>query len=618
MTAPAHQEYDFDPHTPSPLESLRRLRADARDAVVALGAQTAAQSLAYVPSAVDEAITTIASSFPRPHAIFVTGSAGGGKSGAAEWQRQEAAFRYSDIVEDATHADGPSLDQADTLASRLACLADDADSRPELPILVAANTGMIVQLAAAWGARGSNYRALTRRLFSSLGLPGAPTEPNGVLPLDIRVLNMDDRPTSGKGGLLRKMLPMLRPAASHRIFDDARCATCEAIAYCPARANATLLATIAAPALDALTSRAAIERGRQDTPRALWDYLSRVALPDSHYGEDGDPCLASQRAHRDSDTWWVITGLLPHTVFAADGDLGRRVAALDPVRAPRRETYEAFAAAGLLPRDDAEPLVELIKGVREEGCDEPALLTAAEALAAGLPESSDEVNWRNAAARTKLGAAVLLGELVPDESAAEQPFLNALAIYGEWQRLEAASEDTSHLIDEMEQSFGHLVSEFARGIARMFGEIHDERTFLPVRNYDPREVSRAFVEFQLDTATAQPALDRAMRANPKGATRIGYRPLAVTLNFQAKIPVEVDLPTFRLLNAALSGLAGGSGDSERTFALRRASEAIARAAADAESVAMLVTEPTSARRYLVTTQAGLSGRMSLRARAVSE
>jgi hypothetical protein len=241
-----------------------------------------------------------------------------------------------------------------------------------------------------------------------------------------------DGATARKSNLVTVELPVeravLRPADSGTIFNDPRCRSCDAIAYCPARANAALLSTVAAPAVDDLAERAATDRGRQDTPRALLDYLSRAALPDSHYGDAGDPCLASQRAHRERDTWWVLTGLLPVTVFTARTDLGARIAALDPARQPRRESYEAFAGAGLLPADDAEPVLELLNRARDEGFDEPALATAAAALAAGAPETADELAWRDNAARTHLGVSVLLGRIVPEDAEEERRFLEALDV----------------------------------------------------------------------------------------------------------------------------------------------------------------------------------------------
>jgi hypothetical protein len=616
MTRP--EDYDFDPEEPSPLEALRRLRADARDSVVAVGAQTAGQALVYVPSTVDDAITEMASTDPLPHAIFVTGSAGGGKSGAAEYQRQSNPGLFGDIVEDATHSDGPSSDQAETLARRLAPLSDAAADRPERPVLVAANIGMILQLSATWRTRGLGFDALTRKLFSSLGLPGAPKEPSGVLPLDVQVINLDDRPTSGPSGLLRGMLPMLQPAGTGTVFNDTRCRSCDAIAYCPARANAALLSTVAAPAVDELAKRAAIDRGRQDTPRALWDYLSRAALPDSHYGQSGDPCLASQQAHREQNAWWVLTALLPVTIFNVCSDLGVRIARLDPARQPRREAYEAFARAGLLPDDDAAPMVELLNRAGEEGSEESALATAAAVLAVGAAEGVEEFDWRDNAARTSLGVSILLGRIAPEDAEEERVFLDALDVYRRWQEREAAGEDASPLVDEMEERLGRVVDDLAGGLARLFGERLDGRTFLPVQNYDPREPSRSFVEFQLDTSSAQPILDRPTCANPRGSSMVGYRPLAIALELEQGIAVDIDLPTYRLLALARGGLASGSGDAERTFALRRTAETIARAVADSESVPMIVTDPASNRRYQVTVLRGIGDRLNLRARAVSE
>jgi hypothetical protein len=214
--------------------------------------------------------------------------------------------------------------------------------------------------------------------------------------------------------------------------------------------------------------------------------------------------------------------------------------------------------------------------------------------------------------------SVLLSRISPAHAEEERPFIEALDVYRQWQEREAKDLDTSSLVDDMEENLGRVVEDLARGLARLFGESLDDRTFLPVQNYDPRQASRAFVEFTLDTSSAQPVLDRSTRANPQGSGLIGYRPLGVTLELAAGIVIEIDLPTYRLLAAARGGLAGGSGDAERTFALRRAAEAIARSAANIEAVPMIVTDPDSNRRYQVIAQPGIGGRVNLRARAVTE
>ena len=187
-----------------------------------------------------------------------------------------------------------------------------------------------------------------------------------------------------------------------------------------------------------------------------------------------------------------------------------------------------------------------------------------------------------------------------------------------WQARAALGEDTFELHDELGEKLDGVVAMLITGLARLFGEAVDDRTFLPVQNYDPRQPSRAFVEYDRSTVNAQPAMDRAMKANPTGSAFIGYRALAVALELAPGVSVEIDLPAYRLLGALHSSPAGGGSDAERTFALRRTAEAIARTAAENNSVMMLVTEPVSGRRYQVTTQTGIGGRTNLRARAVHE
>lgn len=613
----------FDPELPSPLRVIRRLRADAQDAVVAVGNQTESQGATYVSGQLDEAITELARLTPPPHAIFISGSAGGGKSGAAEFQRQQNEDLFSAIVEDATHADDPSQDQAEALASRIALLGDESQQRPERPILIAANIGMILQLARAWKLRESHFDALTAQLFSLLGLPGAPLAPEGIVPLDVRVLNLDDRPTAGGDGLLMGMLQKLLPGdpVPGNVFDQSRCNTCKAVAYCPARANAILISTVFKEGIAELADRAAIVRGRQDTPRMLWDYVSQVVLPDSHYGENGDdPCVASQEAYERRDALWVLAGLLPITVFGVVSDVARRIAAFDPARQPTREAYDAFADAGLHPVEDAERLSNLFDELKAAGHEASALELVAGTLLHDSTGLTDEFSWRDAGARFRLGIEALLGGSLKQQAEDDAPFVKTLDVYRAWQRAEAATASGAaidKLLEDLLDRIHSVESALLKGLAYLFGQTFDDKLYLPVQNYDPRQASRAFVQYGRKTMSAQLGIDRAVKANSDGCERVGYRPLAVTLQL-ASGDVEIDLPTYRLLTSQRVNVIGGGEDAERTFALRRTAEGIARIAAEGDEVSMLVIDPSSGQKFRVTTEKTMiGGKKILHAQAAS-
>ncbi|MFD8421068.1 hypothetical protein [Streptomyces sp. NPDC059466] len=605
--------------------AIRQMRADSQDAVVAVGGQTQTQATAYVRSPVDDAITELASSPTPPHAIFVTGSAGGGKSGAAEYQRQTHEGLFSAIVEDATHADNPGEDQADSLARRLELLADDAAQRPAAPVLVAANIGMLIQLAPMWEERGYKFTALVHELFTRLGLPvGEPAAAPG-LPLDVAVLNLDHRPTSGEGGLLPAMLQRLLPGGENSLFDARRCGSCLAVSHCSAHANAVLLASAAGPAFDTLARRAAVERGRSDTPRALWDLVSRVILPPHLYDGFADPCEASVQASRNDDVAFVLAGLLPVSAFTAHGDVGPRVAAQAPALAPTRQAYEAFADAGLYPAQDAGPLQRLADELVAAGLDAPALRTAAEGLAKSFngSDSAQERAWRDTVARTVIGTRYFLGELPDPQVDEEAPFLRALAAYDRWQAAHLSGSVDAALEEDVERHVGAMVADLAEGFAALFGARAAGSTFLPVHIYDARAQTRAHVQFRLSLTEAPPVPDRASESDPEGTRRVGYRPMAVTLRLGPDDPgrpgarLAVDLPSYRILGGAQRGMASSS-DTERIYALRRAAGTLARLAAEPDSVAMLVEDPGSDCRYIVEPRPTFTKKLALSARMVTE
>ncbi|MDQ2846805.1 MAG: hypothetical protein M3Y77_10750, partial [Actinomycetota bacterium] len=215
MTAP------FDSTLGSPILPLLALRNDGPASVVAVGGPSALQTQSYRAGALDGALRDLATGTPQLHAIFTTGSAGSGKSAAVEAQRLANPDLFDDIIEDATHSDSPNRNQADALRARLAPLADGGQ-RPPRPILIAANTGMLLQLFEGWRPSG-DFLGLEAATLGPLGLSDA------TPPADLRVavLNLDDRPTGGPGGLLGQLLPQLDPDAPDGVMAGAaRCGTC--------------------------------------------------------------------------------------------------------------------------------------------------------------------------------------------------------------------------------------------------------------------------------------------------------------------------------------------------------------------------------------------------------
>lgn len=610
LAAPAIAPFDRD--LPSPILPVLALRNDAPESVVALGGPSELQQRTYREGVLDRALVAAAEAEPRPHAILLTGSAGSGKSAAVEAQRARSAHLFSGIVEDATHADAPSQTQADALRDRLAGLADGA-VRPDRPVLIAANTGMLLQLFRAWRVTGK-FTELEATTLSVLGLAEAP--PSGV-DLRITVLNLDDRPTAGPESLLEQLLPQLDPDDPTGVMAGAaRCGTCQVRGWCAPRTNALLASGAALPALSRLGHGAARERGRHDSPRAVWDWLSRVIAPPAALADEADPCDAVARAARGSDLAWLLENLLPVTTFAAEGDLGRRIAALSPALQPTRAAYELLAAAGIDPTMDAGALRDLADSdPRAE-----AASTAAAARAGG--QGNDTQEFRSLLGITAVGAAALAdpsGWPLAGARDSEQ-FARALDAYARYQSRKLCGL-TGTEVDEIEEAAERelepIVDTVAQGLARLLGRYAEGRAYLPLRSYDARERGNVHVaiDAQLGEGGIMPVPDSTMEHNGKAALMLGYLPLAIELDLHGQARLPIDLPTYRLLaGAAGGGLVAASQGDERFHALRRAAEALARDAAGNPDAQLLAE--SGGRAYAIEQGRGLGKRRSLRVREV--
>lgn len=606
MTTPAATR-PFDTTLASPISAVLALRSDGQDSVVPVGGPTQVQIRSYRGGALDIALCDLASGDPKPHAIFTTGSAGSGKSAAVEAQRLANPDLFHDIIEDATHSDSPSRNQADALRSRLEPLADGGH-RPDRPILIAANTGMLLQLFEAWRT-GASFRGLEAATLGPLGLSDAER------PADLRVivLNLDDRPTSGPGGLLGQFLPQLDPDDPVGVMGgSARCLSCRVTAWCPARSNASLVSGPAADALGLLASASARERGRHDSPRAIWDWLSRIVAPPTAFIGETDPCQAVAKAAQSEDHDWRLANLLPVTTFNAAGDLGRRIRTFDPALGTSEATYRIVSSAGIDPEEDADRLEVLA-----------CLDTRADALAAAamsVRASSSGEQDRLLLARAGTGAAFLAtpGAWPLDRDDEGATFTKALAAYGDWQTVALRNlpqEDILSIEVRADSELQPLIQNLGEGLARLFGVFVEGRPFLPLRSYDARDRSRIHVGVDIDLDTVKIRQDEQTERNAQPSMLLGHQPLAIRFHLVGGGDLTLDLPAFRLLlGARLHGLAAASQSDERFHALRRAAESLARVAAEVHDARLLAEE--DGRTYLISQAPSLGRQPLLRTRIV--
>lgn len=609
------EDEPFDRSYRSPILSILALRNDGVDSVVPLGGLTERQARVYRPDQLDVALGALAAQTPPLHAIFATGSAGSGKSAAVEQQASTRHELYSDVIEDATHSDSPRHDQAVTLRDRFSALADDAQ-RPDRPILIAANIGMLLQLFDAW-AEKEPYSKLERAVLAPLGLR-EPEPLDNPGDLRVAVLNLDDRPTAGQGGLLSEMLPLLAPDNQDGVFNGAgRCGSCCVRDWCPVRSNAILASGASSRSISDLALIAARERGRHDSPRILWDWLSRILAPPMAFDGTADPCDAVVAAAQVQDDTWRLQNLLPVSVFAADGELGRRIGALDPALGTSKEAYIIMASAGLDPENDAGR-IEIL--ANQEPMAE-ALVSAVQDVRNPTKIASERpASWRYLLARMAIGAGVMTSadEWQMDRDGVGKKFDRALSAYKEWQLSRNAETDgagSDHLNPEAAEVLESVVDDVGQGLARLFGVLAEGQAFLPLRSYDGRSRSRVHVAVEFDSANVQLVPDLTTKCNPSSAKAIGHDPLEIRIKLR-ETEVALDLPTYRLLMASLGGLAAPSQSDERFHALRRAAESLARGAAEEADARLLVEGEQAGSSYLITQTSSLTGAMSLRSRSV--
>lgn len=573
----------FDRTLESPIARIRELQARAPGSVVAADGMSGLQEGAFVASEAEARLLDLAATETRPDLLVISGSAGSGKSALIDRVLHAQPDLFEFVVQDATHSNSPSESQTDVLAHFFDPFQDGVSGPPARPRLIAANIGLLLAFFVALREEGKagEFGALEAVLKHRLGVSG--DEPPRV-PWTAEVLNLDLRPTAGPGGLLQEMLQLASFENPDGLTKGApRCVTCEVREWCPVRTN-SILGTEAREGIDRLAAQAAAERGRHDSPRELWDLVARLLCGDDPFDDQQDPCDAVASAAERDDRGWVWDRLLPSRLFRSGGNLGSRIQALDPSLRPSFAAHQTLAGAGVRPASDAETLRGLDPGGAE------ALGNAANHLEGGARGTG-----------RPLVAALYLKEpdawAVGDETA--QRFADLLAEY------ESFSEQGSGNYQALEDL--RILLEHALG--RSFGVLEEGRPYIPVKAYDPRDPSRIFVKASLDYSETgeiyDVVKDPVITRDPDGAWLATHRPLAVTVML-GEVELPVTLPVYRLLVAAAEGTVASTADLERFYGLRRAVEALARAAAAAHHD-LVVERPGTARRYLVRRSPGLGG-----------
>ena len=572
MTPPFNTEY------PSPISAILALRAGS-DSSVVKDAMDEIQRRSYIVTALEERLASELEANP-PDLLVISGSAGGGKSALIDYLLSVHAEKFGDVVRDATHADSPSATQAQQLSSFLAPFQRGALPPSGPTRLLAANTGLIIELFDQLHEAGRHdLDDLETVLKGRLGLR---EEAEPVVPWTILVINLDLRPTAGDSGLLPGMLARLDFDAPDGVAAGApRCSTCTVTEWCPVRANTQLLAGQGRDAVDRLAARAAVERGRSDPPRLLWDWAAGLALGNDDFAGVADPCESVARAATSGNRKWVWDRTLPATLFAGGepDSIAARVGALDPSLQPSQATHDVLAAAGLEPETDAASVNALGGG---------AFAVAADFVrSAAEPQSAR----RSITARylSDPGAWEVWGPT-------EKRFGDLLEEYSVWSRTDAFP---GNAIDD-------LADVVQLALAQTFGVLHRDRAYLPLKTHDPRKPARVWAPIELDGP--EPPFDVmkdvAISANRSGADLTGYQPLAVRVVLgtddagEGGVHVTIDQGLFRLLSRAAAGTVASTADLARFYALRTATDALARRAAETTHV-LLAEAPSSSKRYLV-------------------
>lgn len=580
----------FDMALPSPIARLAELRASAEQSVVRDGQISPVQRLMARPGAVEQALWDAAAPGGGTRLIVLTGSAGSGKTAAIEHllerDRDEGAGLFGRHLADATHADAPDEDQVARLASFFEPFADNQGEPTGQCRLVAMNTGMALRFFSDLPdlAGAPPLSGLESLLREQLGLPHRPASRREWLERVVLVVNMDQRPTSGRpGDLFDGLLARLDPADESGVLEGApRCATCRVQDWCWPMANAVNLSSPAArTALNTAVGRVAMTRGRELAPRMLWDAAAELALSGLQVEQGQDPCLAVAGVAERQDEVALLHGIASHAALERPraGSLLEELASMDPSFNPSKAAHSLLSEVGLDPAVDSRNLLSWLGGA--DGA-HAASRFAATTLASGHVRPPSRLLTRAAWLAGDLPGAATL----PDGFSAALEAQSAGASPG-------AGQDGKPLLDALE----HV----SQGFAAAFGIQSGPETFFPTEAPGPRETEVLVKADLVDDGLLWTANggDPARARNVRGAHLVGYRSLSLSLTVAGEVPLNVDLPLWSLLDAASRGTSPSTVDLERFLSLRRAVEAVGRQASNNPRLPLLVTHRGTGRRFRV-------------------
>lgn len=542
----------WEPGFPSPLAPVAALLRSSTGSVVRDQGMDGVQLRSHVPDHdLEQKLLEMLRSTKAPALIVFGGSAGTGKTALMARLRQAAPELFGEIIADATHTESPGEEQVSRLASFFSAFADGAASATGPTRVIALNTGMALRFFHKVRAaeEAPSLTALESVLLSRLGVPRAAPDAvaMGWLNEAVLVLNLDLRRTvGGPEALFLGMLKALDPDDPSGVLAGAtRCGSCRVREWCWPRTNAELVSTEeTGTVLDGAVALAALERGRNISPRELWALTAALVLG----GARGvDPCEDVANAFAAGNVSQLRDGLLPGAALeslASDEPLAASLLAMDPTLQPNAEAHEEIASAGIDPADDAERLLTLLGGA--DRTKRLAVRTVATHAAAGPGLTG----------RYRARARWLAAELTPGPSP-DEDFRAALSAF------DGPPDPAADV---------RIMETLAIGLARGFGRKVGADTFLPVDKPGQSRKYGVLVGANLSSQglleiTADPHKDD----NPVGAGLLRYRPLALPVRLGGH-HLEITLPIWRLLQAAAGGTLPGTNDLERFHGLRRAVE----------------------------------------------
>jgi hypothetical protein len=603
----------FDVNLPSPLETLMRLRADARESVVRDSDPTDIQRRMAPPGELEDSLWNALGEADSPRLLVLTGSAGAGKSVVInhllEKEKSSRAGRIGKYIADATHSDTPNQQQSERLSEFFAPFADDVPTADGPCRLIALNTGMALRffhdLPNQLGSR--TFHGLEALLRKRLGLPPGWNADYPVphwLSDAVLVVNLDHRSTAGNDGdLFDHVLGRLDPENVDGVFAGReRCTTCSVISYCWPMANAAMISSDESrAALNRAAGEVVLKRGRQLSLRLLWDAAAELTLSGldvSRSDTPSDPCFAIADVARRSAESEVVDGLACNNAlnYARAGTFVAEIADHDPTYRAMRRSHELIAEAGLNLARDASTLRDSLSS----GTVHPAVERVAEAIRVGRVEMRGR-------GRVLARAVWLHGDLVP-ESSLDARFARALESMSDSDAVDTA-DDALYAIEE--------------GLAAVFGLTSGSEHYFPTTTPGPGDTADLLVHIRMvDDGWIQVKDDPTLTANPTGSNLVGYRPIALVLSVdESRIGSErlfsVDYPLWQLLIGATAGSSPSSVELEKFRALREAVYGmgfIAATGKDSERMPLLVRDRTpNGRRFRLVNRA----KNSIRATEVS-